>query len=194
MRNIFNILVLVVAFYSGSYAQNSRPLFPVKSAQIKYSVKMFGSEGTMVVNFDNFGKRQVSVLNLNLFGSPLNTKILLIDNQLYNINVNEKHYSKSTLTEKDFERMNYLINEAEITKNPNLRKEKPEILLNKNCNVYVLQQKGLETKYWVWKNLILKLQSTAQGQTISILATEITEGIQAPDVFKIPSEYKVISN
>lgn len=64
-----------------------------------------------------------------------------------------------------------------------------EEFLGKNCQVYSMTKDGADIKLWVWQGLMLKMETSAQGMTMSMIATTISESSPDPVLFEIPSDF-----
>jgi hypothetical protein len=60
------------------------------------------------------------------------------------------------------------------------------------CQVYTLNKDGAEVKLWSWKGLMLKMESSAMGMVINIVATSINESAPDQSIFEIPEDFSKI--
>jgi hypothetical protein len=92
------------------------------------------------------------------------------------------------VNEADLKKNSFYMSDSDITKE-GVTKLGEEEILGKTCQIYSLTENGAEVKLWVWKGMMLKMESSQQGMTIKIIATEISESTPDQALFEIPSDF-----
>lgn len=162
--------ILNISYSQSSFIDNKR--YDIESAFIKYNI--YGNtKGVEVLKFDTWGLREINkveVVREVVFYSVKNIQNIQNINILnkefsYNIDLKNKTGIKTTSS-------NIVINNQftkdEILKN-NGKLLYHEMVLAKNCEVW----KTNNLKIWLWKGIVLKLESKILGKNYIKEAIEI---------------------
>ena len=187
MKKHLLLVLLVVIFKSTLSAQNYFN-YPLKTGSITYTMSMMGADNTMILYFVDNGNKQCSDVRTEMFGMKIHNRNIIVGKKTYLLDMNQKTYTERELSEEDLQKTGFYISDERMTKEE-INKIGEENLLGKNCQVYSLNEKGSEVKFWLWKGLMLKMETGSEGMSVNIIATDIKE--LAPDkaLFELPSDF-----
>jgi hypothetical protein len=163
--------------------------YPIESGTIEYTMSMMGSDNPMTIRFKNGGKMQSTDVEMSMFGMTQHSRSILIDNMMYELNMAEKTYKESELTEEQAKKNATFLSDEKAMEEEGFTKGEKENFLGKSCQIYTMNKDGADVKFWSWEGLVLKMESSAQGMTVSLVAKSISEGEPDDMYFEIPSDF-----
>ncbi len=163
--------------------------YPLESATIEYTMSMMGSDNPMTIRFKDGGKKQSTEVKMSMFGITQHNRSIMIDNMMYELNMAEKTYKESELTEEQAKKNATFLSDEKAMEEEGFTKGEQENFLGRLCQTYTMNKDGADVKFWSWDGLVLKMESSAQGMSISMVAKSITEGDPDDMYFEIPSDF-----
>jgi hypothetical protein len=182
------ILLLIIGLFLniGLSAQQSIN-YPIKSGSVAYTMSMMGTDNLMTLYFEDNGNKNCMDMQMEMFGMKMHNRTIIKDKKSYVLDMTKKTYTENDVTDADLKKSFYMSDE-DMTKE-GITKLGEEEILGKNCQIYTATDNGAEVKFWVWKGMMLKMESSSQGMTVSIVATSISETVPEKDFFEIPSDF-----
>ncbi len=163
--------------------------YPIDAGTVEYTMSMMGSDNPMTIRFKEGGKTQSTDVEISMFGVTQHNRSIMIDNMMYDLDMAKKTYKESELTEEQMKKNATFLSDEKIMKEEGVTKGEKEEFLGKTCQTYVMNKDGAEVKFWSWDGLVLKMETAAQGMTISLVAKSISEGTPDNMYFEIPSDF-----
>lgn len=163
--------------------------YPIDAGTVEYTMSMMGSDNPMTIRFKDGGKTQSTDVKISMFGVTQHSRSIMIDNMMYELNMAENTYKESELTADQMKKNATFISDEKMMEEEGVTKGDKEDFLGKSCQTYILSKEGTEVKFWSWDGLVLKMETSAQGMTISLVAKSITEGTPDSMYFEIPSDF-----
>jgi len=163
--------------------------YPIEEATVEYTLSMMGEDNTMIIYFKDYGKAQSTDAKISMFGMTQHSRSIMLENKMYELNMVEKTYKESELTEEQIKKNSTFLSDEKAMAEEGVTKGEMEDFLGKSCQTYVMSKDGAEVKFWSWEGLVLKMETSAQGMTVSLIAKSIIE--ESPDkmFFEIPTDF-----
>jgi len=180
---------------------SSQSLAGVKRYQIKSGVVEYTlsgtRKGTETLYFDNWGMREAKYTKAELsvagFTQKQNSLTLMDGGYTYNIDLDTRTGTKmETPMLKELAANNKDLTETgeKMMKQMGGVKIGTEVVLDKTCDVWEI--KSMQSKTWVWKNVLLKTQVNMANMQMTMIATKFEEGASIPaDKLKVPSDVTI---
>jgi hypothetical protein len=188
MRKASLILFLGFILSTAISAQNYIN-YPLEKGSVTYNMSMMGSNSTITLYFNNKGNTQCTDIQMEMFGMKIHNRNLVKGSMAYNLDMAQKTYTESVLSEDDVKKMGNFLSDENAMSMDGVTKIGEETVLGKNCQIYSMNKDGADIKLWNWKGLMLKMETSAQGMTISMVATAISESAPDQSFFEIPSDF-----
>ncbi len=163
--------------------------YPIEAATIEYTMSMMGSDNPMTIRFKDGGKKQSTEVEMSMFGMTQHNRSIMIDNMMYELDMAKKTYKEIELTEEQMKKNTTFLADEKAMEEEGFTKGEKENFLGKSCQTYTMNKDGADVKFWSWDGLVLKMESSAQGMSISMVAKSITEGDPDDMYFEIPSNF-----
>jgi len=162
--------------------------YPFEAGIVKYESEVMGMNTVINVYFDNYGALESSISEVEMMGKKMTAKSLVKDGYLYSLAMDQKSGTKVKV-ESDF--ATYRFN-SELIESKGGKKLGEEEILGKNCQIFSLTEDGVESKMWLWKNMLMKVSAEQNGMTYTMEVTKIEETSNFPDgIFDIPSDFNI---
>ena len=200
---IFSIffIVSIIIYTNTVFATNAPKRYPKsKSGIINYEISGLAIEGTEVVYYDDWGRREATYTKTTMdWGGVLVTKnalTILEDNGRWINNVDLD--SRTGIRMKNPRYKEYIgksrIKLEKLAENKNMdaggERREIEMIAGKPCIVWEVRTTGV--KSYTWNGIILKKTSGSGYLRTTRVATEITERIPIPEEkFTIPPDIQM---
>jgi hypothetical protein len=188
MKKLTLILMLGFVLNFGLLAQDYFK-YPVSSGSVTYTMSMMGTESTVLSYFKSSGNVQCTDIEMEMFGTKIHNRTIMKDGKSYTLDMNQKTYTEIALSEEDMKKNAMFLNEENAAGMEGVTKVGEEVLLGKPCQIYNVSKDGVDLKLWTWKGLMLKMETSSQGMTVSMVATAISESSPDQSLFEIPSDF-----
>ncbi len=163
--------------------------YPFKTGTVKYESEVMGMKTVVTVYFDKYGDLESSISKVDMDGKKMTAKSIFKDGYLYSLAMDQKSGTKVKV-ESDF--TNYRF-DSKMIESKGAKKLGEEELLGKTCQIYSLEEDGVKSKMWLWKNILMKVSAEQNDMTYIMEATKIEESGSLPDgIFDIPSDFNII--
>jgi hypothetical protein len=188
MKKLSLILILGIILNTSLSAQKAIN-YPLKVGSVQYTMSMMGTESIMTLYFEDNGNTQCSNTEMVMFGMKINSRNIIKGKMSYALDMTQKTYTETELSEEDLQKAASYYSDESVTEMEGVTKLSDEVVLDKNCQVFLMNKDGAEMKMWTWKGLLLKMEMTSQGMKIDIVATSISEANPDKSFFEIPSDF-----
>lgn len=180
---------------SSSMAKTETQNEAVAPASTRYGIKsgiihkkivnsMMKGENTITVWFDRYGEVEVSenYTRMEMMGQKIEetTWSSLREGFLYSYKIGERTGTKFKLSQTfDPKNVDWSKLTDELMKQYHVEKTGTDEFLGKTCEVYKMNntQMGMEGKYLLWKNIVLKTETKAAGFTVVEEVTKLEENV-----------------
>ena len=164
--------------YSNTTTTATTKRYGVERALVKYKVTTGTAQGVMAKVFDKYGQQERRELKMG----NQTTLQLTQGNTSYNLDRQTKTYQQVTNAELNFLNMN-----APVMQKLKLQKKGTAKVLNRECTVYA----NADTKYYVWKGIVLKkVAHTKKGiTTTEATSVELPASVDSK-YFNMPAGYR----
>lgn len=187
MKKATLILILGFLIITGNSIQ-AQMTYPIKTGSIAYTMSMMGTDNLMTMYFSDNGNVQCTETQMEMFGMKIHNRSIVKDKKTFTLDMTQKTYTETDLSAEDFEKMNFFSSDDALAKEGATKVGEEEIL-GRNCQIYKLTKDGADMKMWIWKGMMLKMETVAQGMTINMVATAITESAPDASIFEVPSDF-----
>jgi len=172
--------------------------YQVKSGVVTYKTEILGMEQKVVLTFDDFGAKEVTDTYMEIMGISDQSRSMIIDGYSYTLNLKEKTGTKIKVpANANTANIDFTNLTEEMSKEMSIKKEGKETFLGKECDVFSMDYKKIDTKgkYWVWKGVSIKSDMTAMGMNILMEAVSIDENAKIDQtIFEIPKDFTITEN
>lgn len=168
--------------------------YEIEEGFVKYKMDIMGMEVEINLYFKEYGQLESTITNAEMMGQKMSNITLQKDGFIYGYsNLSNKGVkSKIVYDGSDLGNKGPQFDVASIKKlgGKELGKEK---FLDKNCIVFELEQNDAKSKFWIWKNIMLKMTAIQQGMEMTMEATEFSESPDFPDgIFELPDNIELV--
>jgi len=188
MKKSIFVLILGLLLSSPLLSQENIQ-YPIQTGSVEYVMSMMGSENYLTMYFKDHGNTQCSEAKISLFGINKHTRTLINGKKVSNLDMDAKTYSEVELTDEELKKQARYLSDESVMKEEGITKDGEEEFLGKTCQVYSMSKDGADIKFWSWKGLMLKMETTAQGMSINLIAKSISEEAPNEDFFAIPDDF-----
>jgi len=187
MKKTISVLILGFILIAGNMAQ-AQVNYPYQVGSVTYNMNMMGTDNTMTQYFTDNGNNMCTETQMEMFGMKIHNRTIMKGNKSFNLDMTQKTYTETELSPEEFQKNNFFSSEEALMKEGATKLGEEEIL-GRMCQKYGLTKEGADMKLWVWKGMMLKMETVAQGMTINMVATAINENTPDASFFEIPSDF-----
>lgn len=174
--------------------ETTKGKYAIKSGIVEYKTQMMGMDAKQIFTFDDFGKKEITEVMMEMMGTKIHSVTLNKDGFVYNYDLIKKIGTKRPITllkthDIDFENMT-----KEMMKDMNINKEGSEKFLGKNCEKVSIDNKKMQMKgnYLIYKGIPLKVNTDLGSIKMNLLAEKFIENPALPkNKFTIPTDIKI---
>jgi hypothetical protein len=156
--------------------------YGIKSGMVVYNAPM-GMIQTLY--FDDFGKKEVTITEMDMGGTKFKTTDIRKDGYNYNFKEGEKTGKKSVWTVQN---QNYDKLDPEIVKQFKLKDLGNERIAGKECKKFSMEIGSTPSNAWIWNGVLIKSVTSMMGKEFIIEATKVEEGPVPAEVFELPAD------
>lgn len=168
--------------------------YAIKSGIVEYKTSMMGMDAKQILSFDDFGKKEMTEVMMEMMGTKIHTVTLNIEGFIYNYDLIKKTGTKTTVgtiktPDIDFENMT-----KEMMQDMNIKKDGNENYLGKNCQKVSIDSKKMQMKgnYLIYKGIPLKVNTDLGTIKMNLLAEKFIENPSfTSNKFKVPADVKI---
>ncbi len=185
--------LLVTCLTISAHAQNEKK-YADKSGHVSYVLTVNDFKANQNLYFDDYGKHSCIEIEVELNGIKAQTRQFDSDAYRYNVNMTLQTYTKIERP-KDMPEYSGANFDFYLENGMAVKMDK-QTILGKVCDVYVLNNEAADAKFWVWKNLILKMETvTSQAKVVyEAVNLEMSDsGSKYTDYFQVPAGFKEVS-
>jgi hypothetical protein len=171
----------------------SKGKYALKSGIVEYKTQMMGMDVKQILSFDDYGKKEVQEVEMDVMGTKIHTVTLNKDGYVYTIDMVRKTGTKtpsySNSSNIDFENLS-----EQMVKDMNLKKLGTEEFLGKTCEKMSIDYTKMKMKgnFLVYKGVALKMENDLGGMKMNLIAEKFVENPEIPAAkFEIPADVKI---
>jgi len=174
MKKIFTFILLAIFFIVNFSVQAQNKKYAIKSGKVNYQMNMGGLSLNSTLYFEDYGAKECNEVSVDIQGQKGHSRNFNADGYMYSVDMVQKSYTKTEYTTPifDYSKMNF---EQLAKTDPNVKIEGNEDFLGKKCTLYTMTKEGLNSKFWVWNNIVFKMIATTAAGTVSLIGTEFNE-------------------
>ncbi len=172
--------------------QDTKPRkYTIKSGIVTMQADMTGMKSTSILYFDDYGRKEMTETFADISNTKIHEKVIIANDYVYTIDLIKNSGTKKKLNGGpapgaiDFSAIS-----EKMMQEMGLSKQGTDSVLNKQCQVWVMDLKRMKMsgKYWVWNNIPLKSKAEVEGLKVDIQAVKIDENPKLPtSTFDIPA-------
>jgi hypothetical protein len=184
-----------VAAKAGDEAPKGK--YAIKSGIVVYKTQMMGMEVKQTLSFDDYGKKEVTDVMMEMMGTKIHTVSLTKDGFIYNIDMVKKTGTKSPEVSANNTNIDFQNLTEEMTKEMNLKKEGNEMFLGKNCEKMSIDYTKMKMKgtFLVYRGVALKVDTDLGTMKMKLEAEQFEENPTIPaEKFEIPADITITGN
>jgi len=197
MKTLATFLLIFVSTFVFSQTK----VYNVKSGKISYRYEINEDINmSYTIVFDDYGKKQAVITESNAGGEVEKTKTIITPDKMYMINYADKQVMIMPVNIDDDEMQQAyagddedfsLIGLAEDIEKSGAIVIGNETVLNKPCKIYKFNNEGINGKFWIYQNYVLKAEfMEADGSHAFIKVTDfkLNTPVSSSD-FEIPQNF-----
>jgi len=168
--------------------------YAIKSGIVEYKTTMMGMDMKQILTFDDYGKKEVTEILMDMMGTKMHSFTLRKDGFVYAYDLvkktgTKKPFNGSGSTSIDFENLS-----QEMIKEMNLKKEGSEEFLGKTCEKMSIDYQKLQMKgnFLVYKGVSLSMNTDMGTVKINLTGEKFIENPEIPaSKFEVPADVKI---
>ena len=186
---------------TSSNVPNDAKVYDVKSGIVTFNdVIMKGM--TQIFYFDDYGKKEAryTTMEMEIAGQKIRSGSVEInvDGYLINYDIEKKEGTKTKSygsiggtkdLPKELDKLS-----KELMDKYHLKEIAPKEVLGKQCKGYEIETMGINSKVWIWNNIMLSsvVQMSKDSKPIEMTASKIETDVQIPpEKFQVPADVKI---
>lgn len=177
--------------------ETTKGKYSIKSGIVEYKTQMMGMDMKQVLTFDDYGKKEVTEMLMDMMGTKMHSVILTKDGFVYNYDLEKKTGTKNPFygggsSSIDFENLS----EAMI-KDMNLKKLGTEQYLGKTCQKMTIDYEKMKMKgsFLVYKGVALKMDADMGTMKMNLIGEKFVENPELPaNKFEVPTDVVITGN
>jgi hypothetical protein len=174
--------------------ENPKGKYALKSGIVEYKTQMMGMDVKQTLTFDDYGKKDIQDVEMEMMGVKIHTATLTRDGYVYTLDLVKKTgIKKPAVTIKnadiDFENLT-----ETMVKDMNLKKEGTEEFMGKTCEKISIDNKNMHMKgtYLVYKGIALMVDTDMGTIKMKLKAERFVENPELPaERFDVPADIKI---
>lgn len=190
MKKASILLIISILITVNISAQNK---YKIKKAHIEYETQAMGMSIVSLLDFDNFGSKQVVTAVINMMGMNKTSKVISHDGYIYMLDMEAKSGTKTPAEEgENVKNLDFSNISQEMKDKYKIEDLGTEKVSGKSCQVFSIENEGAKSKLWVWKNIPLKTEVDQGGVNVVMLAKKIDTNPSFPiGTFDIPTDFTI---
>jgi outer membrane lipoprotein-sorting protein len=177
--------------------ETTKGKYAIKSGIVEYKTQMMGMDMKQVLTFDDYGKKEVTEMLMEMMGTKMHSVTLTRDGFVYNYDLEKKTGTKNPFygggsSSIDFENLS----EAMI-KDMNLKKLGTEQYLGKTCQKMTIDYEKMKMKgsFLVYKGVALKMDADMGTMKMNLIGEKFVENPEIPaNKFEVPADVVITGN
>jgi hypothetical protein len=175
----------------------SKGKYAIKSGIVEYKTQMMGMDVKQVLTFDDYGKKEVTEMLMEMMGTKMHTISITKDGFQYTYDLEKKTGTKSPYYSGGSSNIDFENLSAEMTKDMNLKKLGTEQYLGKTCEKMTVDYEKMKMKgsFLVYKGVALKMDADVGTLKMNLLAEKFEENPEIPaSKFEVPADVTIAEN
>lgn len=169
--------------------------YAIKSGIVEYKTQMMGMDMKQVLTFDDYGKKEVQEVKMEMMGTEVHSITIFRDGFVYTIDMAKKTGTKKAFYQGagsgniDFENLT-----DEMVREMNLKKEGTENFLGKTCEKISIDYTKMQMKgnFLVYKGVALKNDVDMGTIKMKLVAEKFIENADiSADKFEVPADVNI---
>jgi hypothetical protein len=168
--------------------------YAIKSGIVEYKTQMMGMDMKQVMSFDDYGKKEVTEIMMEMMGTKIHTVTLTKDDFVYTIDMVNKTATKSPSYQGSNQNIDFENLSEEMAKDMKLKKEGTEEFLGKTCEKMSIDYEKMNMKgtYLVYKGIPLMVDTDMGTMKMKLIGEKFTENPEIPaGKFEVPADVKI---
>lgn len=162
--------------------------YEIEEGFVKYKMSMMGMDTEVNLYFKDYGRMEATVTKAEMMGQKMTTNTLQKGGYIYSYTDLTDKGAKVKLDGEGSEGGETPKMDVAAIKAMGGTEIASEEFAGKKCTVFELEKDGAKSKFWIWKNILLKMTAEQQGMVVTMEATEVQESPSFPDgTFELPS-------
>lgn len=188
-KNILIIVLINFLFFACAEKSSFDKRYPYKSGKIVYKNTVQLTTITQTLYFENFGEMEAISSNIDMNGQNVAMKSIYKGKYCYTASSTSNKINKIEIDRNRVNHLGFFTVTPELLTNESASEIGNETIDGKKCAIYTIQKKDYDMKFWVWKNVIIKLISKYRGSTMTRTVIQLEKIDNMPtSLFEIPSE------
>ena len=164
MKNIVTFLLIAQLFLFTQNADAQNKKYSNNSGIISYVLIINNIKASQNLIFQDYGKNSCVEVEVEVLKQKGHTRSFNTENYRYTVDMINQTFHKQ-------ERLDDIVSTSPTDfdyylENGMAEKKSPEMFMGKNCDVYVMTTEQIDAKFWVWDNLILKMNTVTADANV----------------------------
>jgi hypothetical protein len=168
--------------------------YTIKSGIVEYKTQMMGMNMKQVMSFDDYGKKEVTEIKMEMMGVKIHTVTLNKDGYVYTIDMVKKTATKSPSYQGSNQNIDFENLSEEMAKDMKLKKEGTEVFMGKTCEKMSIDYEKMNMKgiYLVYKGVPLMVDTDMGTMKMKLIGEKFVENSVIPaENFEVPADIKI---
>ncbi len=168
--------------------------YAIKSGIVEYKSQMMGMDMKQTLTFDDYGKKEIQDIEMEMMGTKIHTVTLNKDGFMYSLDLVKKTGTKTTASPGASQNIDFENLSEQMVKDMNLKKEGTEEFLGKTCEKMSVDYKKMQMKgnFLVYKGIALKINTDMGSMKMDLVGDKFIENPEIPaEKFEIPADVKI---
>jgi len=169
--------------------------YAIKSGIVEYKTQMMGMDMKQVMSFDDYGKKEVTEIMMDMMGTKIHTVTLTKDDFVYTIDMVKKTATKSPSYQGSNQNIDFENLSEQMAKDMKLKKEGTEEFLGKTCEKMTIDYEKMKMKgtYLVYKGVPLLVDTDMGTMKMKLVGEKFSENPEIPaEKFEVPADIKIM--
>jgi len=175
----------------------SKGKYGIKSGSVVYNTQMMGMDVVQTLMFDDYGKKEISEMKMEMMGTTIHTVIITKDGFIYTLDMVAKTGNKAPVPTVNNANIDFRNLTDEMIKDMNLKKEGHEEFLGINCEKMSIDYTKMNMKgtFLVYEGVALKSDTYLGTMNMKLAAESFVENPQIPaEKFEVPAGFTITGN
>ncbi|MBN1907141.1 MAG: hypothetical protein JW927_18825 [Deltaproteobacteria bacterium] len=177
--------------------ETAKGKYEFKSGIVVYKTQTMGMDAQQTLSFDDYGKKEVTDMVMEMMGTKLHNVTITRDGYTYTLDMANKTGTKVPVNSRNNTNIDFSNLSREMEKEMNLKKEGTETFLGRVCDRISIDYTKMQLKgsFLVYKGVALKIDTDMGAMKMKLTAEEFEENPQIPaEKFEIPADIIIAGN
>ncbi len=168
--------------------------YAIKSGIVEYKTQIMGMDVKQTLTFDDYGKKDIQDVEMEMMGVKIHTATLTKDGYVYTLDMTKKTGTKKPVITMNNANIDFENLSEEMVKDMDLKKLGTEEFLGKTCEKMSINYTKMKMKgtYLVYKGVALMVDTDLGSMKMKLIGEKFVENPELPaDRFDVPADVTI---